>query len=195
MPAAVAPLTAVAGAIALLLAAWQAWPMPHMTVAAVVAGFIAWLSRRQGHAMATAHASPGDIAAVHLHHAGLLLAWVAAVVALTYTIVLAWSEWWQFALAFALLAGLTLLLARTLRRDAALGPDDAAMLIIARFLAWLLLIGGTGAAIGLVADKKMTRFLDPRYTDWAANNVFFFGGIALAFLGLTALRTTRRPQS
>jgi hypothetical protein len=42
--------------------------------------------------------------------------------------------------------------------------------------------------VGLLIDGKMVRFLDPRYTDWAANNVFFFGALALAAISGHALK-------
>jgi hypothetical protein len=38
----------------------------------------------------------------------------------------------------------------------------------------------------------MSRFLTPRYTDWAANNVFFFGALAVGVISANALRQTRR---
>jgi hypothetical protein len=47
------------------------------------------------------------------------------------------------------------------------------------------------AVLGLLIDGKMTRFLIPRYTDWAANNVFFFGALAVAAISANALRANR----
>jgi hypothetical protein len=37
-------------------------------------------------------------------------------------------------------------------------------------------------------DGKMVRYQTPRFTDWAANNVFFFGAMALAAISFNALR-------
>jgi hypothetical protein len=43
---------------------------------------------------------------------------------------------------------------------------------------------------GLLIDGKMTRFLVRRYTDWAANNIFFFGAFGLAVVAAYALRAS-----
>ena len=44
--------------------------------------------------------------------------------------------------------------------------------------------------VGLLIDGKMTRFLVPRHGDWAANNIFFFGALALAVISAYALKTS-----
>ncbi len=194
MSSLVAPAIVLASAAALAaLAIWRL-PVVHMAAAAATAALLASLALAAGRQVARQGGSPGHVAGIHARHAGYVLAWAAVSVLVTYTAALVWDEWWQFFAAFAVLGALVMLLARTLISDAAKGPDDAAMLIIARFLAWLLTLGGAGAAIGLLVDKKMTRFMTPRYTDWAANNAFFFGGIALAVLGWAILSATRRPK-
>jgi len=188
---------AIAAAGAATLTAVAAWRLPivHMGLSATIAGAIAYLSFADAKRAAVSGASPGAISGIHATSAGYILAWAAVALVATYTTALEWDEWWQFFAAFGIVGVLTLLLARTLVSDARKGKDDVAMIIIARFLAWWLLIGGAGAAIGLLADKKMTRFLSPRYTDWAANNTFFFGGIALAFLGWAILQASRKAKA
>jgi hypothetical protein len=42
--------------------------------------------------------------------------------------------------------------------------------------------------VGLLIDGKMTRFLVPRYGDWAANNIFFFGALAIGAISAYALK-------
>ena len=54
-----------------------------------------------------------------------------------------------------------------------------------------LLAGMVVTMLGLIIDGKMTRFLDPRHGDWAANNFFFFGAMALAAISLNALLASR----
>ncbi len=44
--------------------------------------------------------------------------------------------------------------------------------------------------IGLIIDGKMTRFLVPRHGDWAANNIFFGGALALAVISAYALKAS-----
>ena len=45
--------------------------------------------------------------------------------------------------------------------------------------------------LGLIVDGKMTRFLNPKYGDWAANNIFFFGALASPAISLNALLASR----
>jgi hypothetical protein len=45
--------------------------------------------------------------------------------------------------------------------------------------------------VGFLIDGKMVRFLNPRFTDWAANNVFFFGAIATAAITGYALKAKK----
>jgi hypothetical protein len=48
---------------------------------------------------------------------------------------------------------------------------------------------------GMLIDGKMTRFLTPRYTDWAANNIFFCGAVAVAAICAYALKTIPKPSA
>ena len=47
--------------------------------------------------------------------------------------------------------------------------------------------------LGLLIDGKMWRFLVVRYTDWAANDVFFFGAMAIALISGYALKANKHP--
>jgi hypothetical protein len=49
--------------------------------------------------------------------------------------------------------------------------------------------------VGLIVDGKMTRFKTPRFTDWAANNIFFCGAFAVAVICAYALKTTPKPRA
>jgi hypothetical protein len=105
--------------------------------------------------------------------------------------VLVWKEWWQFFLAFAVGAGLCLYFSAALDKDARAGREDETMLRLGRYLAIVQLAGMVIAVLGLLIDGKMSRFLTPRYTDWAANDVFFFGALAVGVISANALRQTR----
>jgi hypothetical protein len=67
----------------------------------------------------------------------------------------------------------------------------ATMLRWARFLAILQLVGMIVVMLGLLIDGKMVRFLNPRHTDWAANNIFFFGALALAVISGYGLKANK----
>jgi len=102
--------------------------------------------------------------------------------------VLVWKEWWHFVLAFAVAAGLSFYFASTLKKDALAGKEDETMLKLARYLAMVQLAGMVITMVGLIIDGKMVRFLTLRFTDWAANNVFFFGALGIALISAYALR-------
>jgi hypothetical protein len=68
---------------------------------------------------------------------------------------------------------------------------DATMLRRARYLALIQFVGMIVVMLGLLIDGKMVRFLNPRHTDWAANNIFFFGALALAAISGYALKTNK----
>ena len=62
------------------------------------------------------------------------------------------------------------------------------MLRIARYLAIVQLAGMVITMLGLIIDGKMVRFLTPRFTDWTANNIFFFGALGIAVISAYALQ-------
>ena len=76
-----------------------------------------------------------------------------------------------------------------LARDGAAGRQDEAMLKVART--------HDGATRGMLLTmlgphrrRQDDRFLNPKYGDWAANNIFF-GALALAAISLNALLASR----
>jgi hypothetical protein len=160
----------------------------HMGVAAIVAAVFFITFARTNIALRSEDASESRIAANTSRYLGLVWAWGALVLAATYgTGVLPWREWPTFLIACVLLSGLCLFFAATLEKDARAGRDDAAMLKIGRILAIVLLVGMLAAMGGLLIDGKMTRFQTPRFTDWPANNVFFFGAMSMALIAGYAL--------
>jgi len=162
----------------------------HMAVAAAMALIFALVAIREMRAAAGRGAARSEIAATAARYSGLVYTWGALALAVMYgTKLLEWREWLSFLIAFMVAAGLSLFLSATFNKDREQGREDAAMLKISRYLAMVQLVGMIAVAIGLVVDGKMTRFLTPlRHGDWAANNVFFFGAIAVAAISLMALR-------
>jgi len=164
----------------------------HMALAAVIGLVFAAVAIRDCRVLLAAGAKYAEVAAANARSMGLVWTWGALVLALTYgTGVLVWREWWQFFVPLAIAAGVSLAFAATLRRDARRGTEDKGILKLGRNLAAIQLVGMVVAMIGLLADGKMTRFLNIRYTDWAANNVFFFGALAIALISGFALRMNK----
>lgn len=169
----------------------------HIAVAAVVAILLALMGIRDTAAVVTAGGSRSAVGAAKARAMGLVWAWGALCLGVTYgTGILGWKEWWHFFIPFAVASALCLFFAATLAKDDAAGKEDESMLKLSRYLAMFQLGGMLVTMIGLVIDGKMTRFLNPRpgWEDWAANNYFFFGAMALAALSIHALRTQARVR-
>ncbi len=165
----------------------------HMAVAAAAAFGLAVAGVRENLALRRSGAVKSAVASSTARQMGLIWLWGALALAAIYaTGVLVWKEWWQFFLASAVAAGLCLYFSATLEKDARAGREDQTMLRLGRYLAIVQLAGMVIAVLGLLIDGKMSRFLTPRYTDWAANNVFFFGALAVGVISANALRQTRR---
>ncbi len=162
----------------------------HMAIAAAVGLGMALAAVRELRQPATA-VSADQLASVGARYLGLVWTWGAIALIVTYVFVLQWREWWHFSLVFVALAGACLFLSATLRKDAEGGAEDDTMLKLARI--WIRVHFGAAiiTVIGLIVDGKMARFLVPRHHDWAAQNIFFFGAIALGLIGWHTLRAMK----
>lgn len=165
----------------------------HMAIAGAVVVSMALAAVRELRQPATA-AHPELLASVGVRYLGLIWTWGALTLIVTYAFVLQWREWWHFSLVFVALAGACLFLAATLRKDAESGAEDDTMLKLARIWIRVHLAAAVITVIGLIADGKMVRFLVPRHQDWAAQNIFFFGAIALGIISWHALRAMKAAQ-
>lgn len=166
----------------------------HMALAALVAMGLAIQFMRANQALRAAGANQSAVAANTSNYVGYLWAWGAGCLLTVYpTGILVWREWLHFSLACVVLAGASLLFGSMLKRDADAGREDPAMLKLAHRLAIVLLVGMIITIIGFLIDGKMVRFLNPRFTDWAANNVFFFGAFSL--LAITGYALKNKPAS
>lgn len=162
----------------------------HMTITAAVSIAFALVYIREAELLRSSGAHEGEVAANTARFSGLIYTWGALALAVTYgTGILNWKEWWHFFIAFFCASGLSLFVSATLKKDASAGRLDPTMSRIGRYLAIVQLVGMLIVMLGLWFDGKMTRFLVPRHTDWAANNVFFFGALALAAISAYALTT------
>jgi hypothetical protein len=168
----------------------------HFAVAAVAAAAFAALAIRDSNRLLAAHATPTVLAASNANYLGLVWTWGALAIAVTYgTGVLSWREWFSFFLAFFVAAGLCLFFSAALKKDSGEGKEDATLLQVAHYLTIGQLVGMGLVVVGLLVDGKMTRFKTPRFTDWAANNIFFCGAVAVAVICAYALKTTPKPRA
>lgn len=161
----------------------------HMGIAAIVAVGFAAAFFKHNNQLRESGANQSAIAATTSRYVGFVWAWGAACLLTIYaTGILQWREWMHFSLACIVLAGACLAFAGMLQKDADAGKEDAAMLKLAHRLAIVLLAGMIITILGFLIDGKMTRFLNPRFTDWPANNVFFFGAVSIAAIAGYALK-------
>ncbi len=164
----------------------------HMGLAALVAVGFAASFFKENTALRAAGASTPAIAATTSRVVGYVWGWGALCLLTVYaTGVLAWREWVHFSLGCVILSAASLLFGTMLQRDADAGKEDAAMLRLAHRLAIVLLVGMIAAIVGFLIDGKMVRFQNPRFTDWPANNVFFFGAVSIAAIVGYALKHKR----
>jgi len=163
----------------------------HMFVAAAVCVFFALMAIRDTRTVVVSGASRSAISARSARYMGYILAWGALALVVTYGLgIVSWREWFHFFLAFAICGAAALFFANLLERDAAEGKTDETILKVGRYLAYGQFFGMMIVMLGLIIDGKMTRFLDPRHGDWAANNIFFFGALALCAISAYALKVS-----
>lgn len=168
----------------------------HMLVAAAVCIMFALLAIRDTGRLVEAGGSRPAVSARSARYMGYVWAWGALGLIISYgTGIVEWHEWWHFFLAFVVCGAAALFFANLLQRDADQGKTDETILKVARYLAWFQFIGMIIVMLGLVIDGKMTRFLVPRYGDWAANNIFFFGALALCAISAYALKVSKPAEA
>jgi len=171
----------------------------HMAIAALISILVALASFKETRdAMAGGGGRPELALGVPLRHMGLVWTWGAIGLLFTYAFnILSWREWWQFFIAFFILAGLSLFLSAILRRESESGLSDPMLVKIARGFSIFILVAMLITMVGLLVDGKMWRFTTVAGVrrgsqDWAANNIFFFGAMALAAISWNAIKLTGR---
>ena len=176
---------------AIILAAGTNSPTLHMAASGAVSLVLAILAVREHAALNASGASKSVVGASTARYAGLIWAWGALGILVTYDFILdkKWPEWPQYFLGFMLAAAGCLFFANMLSKDSASGKDDSSVLSLGRALVILQFIGMMVAAITMLIDGKFPRGLE--YPDWAARNIFFFGALSIAAISLTALLSTR----
>lgn len=123
----------------------------------------------------------------HLHRrnarlAALVYAWGAGALLSIYSVSgLTWRHGWQYGLAMALVAAA--ILAHVHLMDPAKGAKLPPV--------WLTLLHGAAAACGIVILVGAGK-LETLKRDWAANDVFLFGGLAILSLSIIAAMSQAR---
>ena len=167
----------------------------HMSIAAAVSIGFALIFIRESEAMRMAGARASVVAGNTARFMGIVWAWGALSLAVTYgTGILHWREWLHFFLACCALAAICLFFSTVMSKDAEKDKDDENLLKIGRYLTILQFAGMILAMIGMLIDGKMTRYLTPRFSDWAANHIFFFGALAIAVISGYSLTTKPRKS-
>lgn len=183
-------LTIATGAIVVTAAADQ--PLMHMVVAGASALAFALLAIRDHNSLQSAAAIESLAASITARNCALVWAWGGLAILITYTfgITARWPEWWHFFLGFSLAAIASILFARLMLRDAQTGTTDASLLKVGRVLVMLQFVGVIGGLISMLFDGKFPRAVS--HPDWAACNIFFFGGLSIAAISINALRTANK---
>lgn len=173
----------------------------HMALAALISILVALASIHETRDAVDGPPIAGHGIDIAMRHMGMVWTWGALTLLVTYAFdILSWREWWQFFIAFFVLAGLSLFLSATLRKDSDAGMGDATMIKIARSFSIFILVAMIATMVGLLIDGKMWRFttlagLRRGSQDWAANNIFFFGAMALAAISWNAIGLTGRKPA
>lgn len=181
-------VTLTLGLCIVIISAGAGEPYFQMMAVALVAGAIALMAIFEHRHHVASGAAEAVISASTAKHMGLLWTWAALALFSTYFFILKWKEWMIFTIAALVIAGLCLFFAALLSRDATQGREDPALLSLGRYLTIAQLVGMIAAAIGLVIDNKFPPVIRAApWEYWAANNIFFFGALALGAISLNAL--------
>ncbi len=163
----------------------------HLAMCAMIALALIATAYIENQKLIAAGEPKSVVAASTARYCGLVWAWGALGIAVTYGVTLQdrWPEWWQFFLGFAAAAVASIWFANQLSRDAAAGRSDDALLKMGRTLTIAQIVGVIAALITMFIEGKFPRASS--YADWAGCNIFVFGGLAIIAISLNALRAPR----
>jgi hypothetical protein len=166
-------------------------PGLHMIASGLVSVGLALTAIREHNDLQASGASKSEVGSSTARNTGLLWAWGALGIFVTYVFILPerWPEWWQFFLGFAIAAVASIVFSNMLQRDTKAGHVDDNVMKVGRALVMLQLVGVLAAIISMFIDGKFPRSAE--YPDWAACNIFFFGALAVAAISLNALRSAK----
>lgn len=179
------------GLCAAVLTAGAHQPFLNLLATGLVSTAFASFAIRENRSLVAEGANKTVVAASTARFIGLVWAWAALSILVIYAWVFdgQWKEWWQFFFSFATAAVGCIIFANMMQRDAADGKEDDAVMGVGRLLVKIQLVGIAVGVISLFVDGKFPRDADK--IDWAACNIFFFGGVAIAAISANALSSSR----
>jgi phosphatidylserine synthase len=179
------------GLCAVIITAGAHQPFLNLLATGLVSVAFASLAIRENRALIEAREGKSAIAGSTARYIGLVWTWGALALLVIYQLVFenAWPEWWQFFLSFMTAAVGCIIFSNMLARDAKENKEDESVMSLGRLLVKLQLIGMSVGVISLFIDGKFPR--ETTHPDWAACNIFFFGGIAIAAICANALASSR----
>lgn len=179
------------GLCAVIITAGANQPLLNLLATGLVSAAFAILAIRENRTLVAEGEAKSVIAGSTARYIGLVWSWAAVAILVIYLVFeKTWPEWWHFFLSFATAAVGCIIFANMLARDADEGKQDESVMGLGRLLVKVQLIGMSVGVISLFIDGKFPR--ETTHPDWAACNIFFFGGIAIAAICANALASSRR---
>lgn len=184
----------LSGVLCIALAAKSNIPLVYFVTSSIFCLIAGIIGARDLAKLQASDSSPSTVSGSSAQHFGLIWAWGALTLFITYSFFIPpWREWGIFSASFALLAGISFAFSAIMKIDSQKGVQDKTLLKLGRLLTWIQLVGSIAAMAGLSIDPQKFFFnIDKR--DWAANNIFFFGAFGLAILSSAALFYSQKKQ-
>ena len=149
-------MSLAASASAMAIAAGSNAYAVHFAIAATLPLAIAFYATLELRNALAEQRSRAQLAAMTARYMGLIWAWAALAVSVTYATVLTWSNWAPTFLSLALGTGICLFVAGILDREAATDKPDARIINLVRLMAWGK-FGLTCLAVGcLIAAGRLS---------------------------------------
>lgn len=180
---------------AIILSAAIGDPPTLMAMTGIVSFGMAIIAIREHRHLKTANATRGQLSALIARHMGLIWAWGALGLLVSYGLILSqtWPNWSIYFGITSTAAVACLLFSATLDRDEQQGSNDDAMLNLGKYLMIAQLAGMLATLLAICVDpnKKLLSAVQP---DWIANNIFVAGAIALTAICAYALMQDETPD-
>lgn len=180
------------GLCLVILTAAAGEPTMHLLVTGLISVVFAMLAIRENLKLTGDGAPKSIVAASTARYIGLIWTWGAIGILAIYLLIEGgrWNEWWHYFLGFLCAAIGSILYSTMLERDTDAGREDASVIKLGRALVIAMVIGVVIGIGSMVVEGKFPR--DAKYPDWAACNIFFFGGLSIVAICLNALTASRR---
>jgi hypothetical protein len=154
----------------------------HLIIAGLVSTVMALLAIGEARKLIQVGASDMMVTGSLMRFMGLIWAWAALAISITYgTGILEWSAWWQYFAGSMVLAGLFLFSSRLLCVASHQGRDQTKLRIT---------LLATVTAIAFCGLNQLNMVSAIEIGTWAADNVFFFGAFALAAISSYLLKAS-----